>query len=128
MNRNWRLHWLRGGKVGKARIDEVVTGSLAEHPAVKAWCELQHAGIQPAGIDVLKRKHKVATYRLSGIGPGGAAGIAKRRPAPTAKGGRKIFTGIPPPPPGSAVHLYRFSGAPHGGVCWLFPLRASRWA
>ena len=125
MNRNWRLHWLRGGKVGKAPIDEVVTGSLAEHPAVKAWCELQHAGIQPAGIDVLKRKHKVATYRLSGIGPGGAAVIAKRCRTPTAKVERMIYTEILPRLPVSALHCYGFAEAPDGEFCWLFLEEAS---
>ena len=125
MNRNWRLHWLRGGKVGKAPADEVVTGSLAEHPAVKAWCELQHAGIQPAGIDVLKRKHKVATYRLSGIGPGGAAVIAKRCRTPTAKVERMIYTEILPRLPVSALHCYGFAEAPDGEFCWLFLEEAS---
>ena len=125
MNRNWRLLWLRGGKVGKAPADEVVTGSLAEHPAVKAWCELQHAGIQPAGIDVLKRKHKVATYRLSGIGPGGAAVIAKRCRTPTAKVERMIYTEILPRLPVSALHCYGFAEAPDGEFCWLFLEEAS---
>ena len=125
MNRNWRLLWLRGGKVGKAPADEVVTGSLAEHPAVKAWCEFQHAGIQPAGIDVLKRKHKVATYRLSGIGPGGAAVIAKRCRTPTAKVERMIYTEILPRLPVSALHCYGFAEAPDGEFCWLFLEEAS---
>src|SRR5439155_919635 len=60
MNRNWRLHWLRGGKVGKAPADEVVTGSLAEHPAVKAWCELQHAGHRALAGRWLGRLHVAA--------------------------------------------------------------------
>ena len=109
-----------------SKINEVVTGSLAEHPAVKAWCESQHAGIAPQGIEVLKSKRKVATYRLDGIGPGGAAVIAKRCRAATAKVERMIYAEILPRLPVSALRYYGFVEAPDDEFCWLFLEEASR--
>ena len=109
-----------------SKINEVVTGSLAEHPAVKAWCESQHAGIAPQRIEVLKSKRKVATYRLDGIGPGGAAVIAKRCRAATAKVERMIYAEILPRLPVSALRYYGFVEAPDGEFCWLFLEEASR--
>jgi len=103
-----------------------VTGSLAEHPAVRAWCESQHARIAPQRIEVLKSKRKVSTYRLDGIGPGGAAVIAKRCRAATARVERMIYAEILPRLPVSALRYYGFVEAPDGEFCWLFLEEASR--
>jgi Ser/Thr protein kinase RdoA (MazF antagonist) len=106
--------------MSKTQPNEIVTESLHEHPAVKAWCELQHAWIEPGCLEVLKLKHKVATYRLNGIGPQHTALIAKRCRTATAKIERMIYNEILPRVPVPALHCYGFLEEPGGEFCWLF--------
>jgi len=57
-----------------------MSANVLEHPAVKAWCELQPSRVEPTHIETLKwRKNRSWVYRLSAVGPGGSAVIAKRR-------------------------------------------------
>jgi len=60
--------------------DEELRGlPLIEHPAARAWGRLRPGGAAPEGLTRLKRRRlsKSEVYRLAGVGPGGAAVIAK---------------------------------------------------
>jgi hypothetical protein len=60
-------------------ITLVHSESVSQHPAVKAWQQLQPNQPEPKWIAVLKPEQKrSAVYRLGGIGPTGSTVIAKR--------------------------------------------------
>ena len=106
--------------MGKPLIKEIVTESLSEHPAVKAWCQLERARIEPGRIDVLKDKRKSAVYRLHGVGPGGTAVIAKKCSVATAQVERLIYSEFLPRVPASTLQYYGSLEEPAGKFCWLF--------
>ena len=53
---------------------------ILEHPAVKAWSDLQPLWVESEGIETLKRREARSWVdRLNGVGPRGSVVIAKRR-------------------------------------------------
>ena len=106
--------------MGKPLTNETVTGSPAEHPAVKAWCQLQHRWNEPQRVEILRLKRKSAVFRLEGVGPGGAVIIAKRCPAATAKVERMIYEEFLAHVPVPSLHCHGFLEEPDSELCWLF--------
>src|SRR5438093_1311268 len=85
---------------------ELPAGLQPQHPAARAWCEFQQAWIEPGRIDTLKDKRKSSVYRLHGVGPGGAAVIARRcRPA-VAEVQRLIYEELLPLAPVRSLQCY----------------------
>jgi hypothetical protein len=63
-----------------AKSVEILRDNLGEHPAVRAWSATGPERVEPKSVAVLKkwtRHQKSGVYRLAGVGPGGAAVIAK---------------------------------------------------
>src|SRR6266478_2154390 len=65
-------------------LNETLPESLLERCAVRAWRRLRPNSVEPAGLEVLKRRAKTPVYRLEGVGPDGATVIAKRCHTKTA--------------------------------------------
>ena len=96
---------------------EVIRNNLPEHPAVRAWRTLEPPRVTPESIHPLRRKP--AVYRLTGVGLGGSAVIAKRPRAADAAVERAVYEEILPHLPVTAPHYYG-STEDEGGACWLF--------
>jgi hypothetical protein len=94
--------------------------TILEHPAVKAWRELQPQRVAPSAIHELKSKARSAVYRLDGVGAAGSAVIAKVN----RKGGllveRTIYEEVLPFAPWPTLHYYGFITEQNGRDCWLF--------
>jgi thiamine kinase-like enzyme len=101
-------------------IMEVITERLPEHPAVRAWCRLQSRHSEPKSIEILKRKRKTCVYRLNGIGPDGAAVIAKRCREATAEVERLIYEELLSRLPVPSLRCYGFLNETDPGFSWLF--------
>ena len=101
-------------------IKEIITDELEEHPAVRAWHQVQSDHSRPECIEVLKRKRKVAVYRLCGIGSDDTAVIATRCREATANLERLIYEELLPNFPVPALRCYGFLKEPDAGFCWLF--------
>ena len=57
----------------------VLLDRLDDHPAVRAWRAIE-SDTEPTSVEVLKpEKRRSSVFRLNGVGPAGAAVIAKRR-------------------------------------------------
>jgi len=104
---------------------EIMRTDLFEHPAVKAWSELLPGRVEPESIEILKEHRKSAVYRLTGVGPGGSAVIAKRCRMATALIERTIYEEILPHLPITALHYYGFTQE-DDEFCWLFLEDAGR--
>lgn len=59
-------------------VAERAATSVEEHPATRAWLQLGAGRSTPTSVTVLRANGKTAAYRLDGIGPHGAALVAKR--------------------------------------------------
>src|SRR5436190_12303047 len=71
---------------------EVFPADLREHRAVQAWSRLAPQRIEPETIEVLRlTRKKSAVYRMTGVGPHGAAVVAKRCRTMTASVERVIY-------------------------------------
>ncbi len=90
------------------------------HPAVRAWCELQHAGTESGGVTVLNYKTNSQVYRLEGVGTAGRAVVAKKCPMATARVERLIYTQFLPLAPVPALQFYGFLEEADGRFAWLF--------
>src|SRR5439155_5712278 len=85
----------RGPLMRNCTAEEVLPANLAEHRAVKAWSQLEPERIEPETIDILRlTRKKSAVYRMNGVGPTGAAVIAKRCPTRTASVERLIYEAV----------------------------------
>src|SRR5262249_18350550 len=95
-----------------------------DHPAVRAWRELQPERVEPETIEILRgfrqEPRKRSIYRLKGVGPAGAAVIAKRARRAPALLERIVYKDILPYLSISAPCCYGFLGEPEGRFCWLF--------
>jgi len=95
-----------------------------DHPAVRAWRELQPERVEPEKIEILqelgKETKKRSIYRLKGVGPAGAAVIAKQSRRARALVERIVYQEILPYLSISAPRCYGFLGEPEGQFCWLF--------
>jgi len=71
--------------MSKTVTTEILPENLLEHRAVKAWSQLEPERTEPEAIAVLRlTRKKSAVYRMAGVGPTGAAVIAKRCRTTTA--------------------------------------------
>ena len=101
--------------------EEVLPANLAEHRAVKAWSRLEPERVEPETIDVLRlTRKKSAVYRMNGVGPTGAAVIAKRCRTTTASVERLIYEAVLAHPSLPALGWFAFVPEPGGEFCWLF--------
>ncbi len=101
-------------------IKQVLLTDLREHPAVKAWAQLHPERGEPTAISRLQKKAKGQVYRLEGVGPGGAAVIAKRSFPDRIRGERAVYEGILPGLPVPAVRYLGAVEEPDGTGGWLF--------
>jgi hypothetical protein len=81
--------------------------------------------IEPDAVHILKerreaKKGKSAVYRLTGVGPGGSAVVAKRCQADTGLVERTIYEKILPHLPVSGLGFCGFLEESGGELCWLF--------
>jgi aminoglycoside phosphotransferase (APT) family kinase protein len=100
----------------KGGPDEVIRDNLPEHPAVKAWQKLEPPRVEPESIHSLRRKPPV--YRLTGVGPGGSAVIAKRGRGAEGRVERTVYEEVLPHLPVTAPRYYG-STEDEGGA-WFF--------
>jgi hypothetical protein len=99
---------------------EILTVDLLEHPAVRAWNELQLEPIEPTEIQTLKRKNKSAIYRLGGAGSNRSNVIAKRCRVSTAGTERIIYERVLVRLPLPALRCYGFLEDADPEFTWLF--------
>src|SRR5262245_7404546 len=99
---------------------EVLPSNLQDHRAVKAWRKLHTEWFETDQIEILKLKTKSAVYRLGGIGPDGAAVIAKRCKTATAMVEQAIYGLFLSRLPLPALRCYGSVTEPEGEYCWLF--------
>jgi thiamine kinase-like enzyme len=99
---------------------EILTTDLLQHPAVRAWNELQIETVEPTEIQTLKRKNKSAIYRLQGAGPNGSNVIAKRCLTKTALIERLIYEQLLKRLPFPTLQLYGFLEDENPEFRWLF--------
>ena len=104
---------------------EIIRTDLFEHPAVKAWSELLPGRVEPESIEILHEHKKSAIYRLEGVGPRGAAVVAKRCRTASALIERTIYEEVLPHLPISTLHYYGFTEE-NDKFCWLFLEDAGR--
>jgi hypothetical protein len=85
-----------------------------EHPAARAWREIQPERAAPGSIAVLRRERrkKRSVYRLDGVGLAGSAVIAKRIWRPTALVERRVYEDILTRLPIPVLHCYEFVEEP----------------
>ena len=98
----------------------VLTEGLQEHEAFQAWRQVRSDDVEPGRIEVLQRNKKTAVYRLSGIGPDGAAIIAKRSRHVTGRVERVIYEEVLPRLPVPSLGFYGYVRDPNQEFCWLF--------
>lgn len=103
----------------------ILWGTLAWHPAVKAWSAVTEAPAAPEAIEVLHQTDQSATYRLVGAGPGGAAVIARRRRTAMAVFERTFYRQILPHLSAEAPRYCGFT-AESARFAWLFLTDRSR--
>jgi thiamine kinase-like enzyme len=60
------------------KSDQRIETDIQEHPAVKAWEEIEPKFVRPNYIEVLTHKNKGSVYRIADVGPQQTAVIAKR--------------------------------------------------
>jgi hypothetical protein len=111
----------------KADTTRIVEADLLEHPAVRAWCELQPLCVEPERIEILKGKPrkqiertKRFVCRLVGVGPAGSAVIGKRCWYSKAMIENTIYTDILPHLPVSSPGYYGMLEGANGEFGWLF--------
>jgi hypothetical protein len=105
-----------------AKSVEILRNHLGEHPAVRAWHNLEAKRITPRTVAVIKpwKHRKSGIYRLAGIGPGGCAIMAKRCPRETALIERPIYEEFLPQVGLPALRCYGSVQDPDGDSHWLF--------
>ena len=91
-----------------------------EHPAIRAWNELQPQRIAPHKIETLHKGKKSAVYRLEGLGPHGSAVIAKRCRKKTAAIERTVYEEVLPHFPAPTLHYYGCVVEEEDDFWWLF--------
>jgi hypothetical protein len=105
-------------------MPESLAGTLAptrafDHPAVKAWREIQPAGTEPETVEVLKESKKTAAYRLVRAGEDGSHVVAKLCPQETARVERLVYEDLFPQLRLPAIRYYGCAEA-RGKSCWLY--------
>ena len=105
--------------MSKRSTIKVIQTDLLDHPAVRAWHELQSNRAKPEEIAILKDKRHSSIYRLRGVGPRGGAVIAKRCQRSTGVIERTIYQDVLPYLPVAALRCYGFLER-EDGQSWLF--------
>ncbi len=113
--------------MSKRNANEMVQTDLLEHRAVQAWRELESGHVEPERIEILKgrlpnesRSSNKIVCRLVGVGPAGAAVVAKRCRYPKAVMERTIYEDILPYLPIPTLDCYGMVEESNGEFCWLF--------
>lgn len=99
---------------------EILETDLLEHPAAKAWIELNSKVIVPKQIEVLKKKTKGSVYRLVGVGEGKSTVIAKSCKPERALIESQVYEGILPHLPVLTIQYYGCIKQADGQFWWLF--------
>ncbi len=110
--------------MSKETVVEVHGADLGEHPAFLAWRKIMPGYNEPDRITILKKKRSSTVFRMEGVGPGGAAVIAKRCKPAAAAIERVMYEEVFPSLPVPALRLYgslnEDSASADGERCWLF--------
>ena len=101
-------------------MPSVLTEGLQEHEAFQAWRLAQVDDVAPGRIEVLQGNKKAAVYRLTGIGPDGAAIIAKRTRSVTGRVERVIYEEVLPRIPVPSLGFHGYVRDPNEEFSWLF--------
>jgi len=99
---------------------EIAGINLMKHPAVRAWNVLRPECRAPESIAILKQEIKSAIYRLDGVGPGGAAVVAKRCLTATALTELAIYEEVLPHLPMPSLRCHGFVADQDSRFRWLF--------
>ena len=101
---------------------KILRENLLQHPAVQAWRTTEPKRVKPTSVAILKKwcDQKSGVYRLAGVGPGGAAVIAKRCPLHTAAVERLIYEEFLPRLPLASLGCYGNVPDSDGHSWWLF--------
>ncbi len=97
----------------------VIRTSVAEHPACRAWSQLD-IGNMPQEVIVLKKEHKKLVCRLPGIAFAGGNIIAKRFLRKNVEYELKIYEIILPKLPLRSLQFYGIVEDTEDDYCWLF--------
>jgi aminoglycoside phosphotransferase (APT) family kinase protein len=103
-----------------SKAHRVLRAGLAEHPALRAWRALSPAHAAPDHLVLLKRKAEGAVLRLPGVGPGGAAVIAKRCRREKAAIERAVYERVLPRLPVPSLAYHGAVDDEDGRFAWLF--------
>jgi phosphotransferase family enzyme len=97
-----------------------ISSGLAEHAAVRAWCEMT-GGAPPASVDLLRKLslHNAAVYRLTFAGAHEPAVFAKHAPLSVLRVERTVYEDVLPHLPVTAPR-YRGCHEAGDGLLWLF--------
>ena len=124
---------MRAGASGY--IGRFMTGRLGDGPASgqpdagqaalvgaaeRAWRRLVPGAAGPSQVSIVEVSDKSAVFRLTGVGPGGSAVIAKRCRAATAMIERTIYKEILPQLPVSTIACYGVAPDQETAFAWLF--------
>ena len=101
------------------RAIKILRTDLQSHPAVRAWRQLQPRCSAPATVEVLQEAKRQGVYRLGGVGPAGAAVVAKGRARGTLSVERTLHEEILPQLPVPRLRCYGFVEG-DDALDWLF--------
>lgn len=111
----------------KVETVKIAQTGLLEHPAVRAWCQVQSIRGEPIRLEILKGKQPAQTKnikrlvcRLMGIGPAGSSVIGKRCRRANAVVENTIYKDILPHLPVASLDYYGMVEEANGEFCWLF--------
>jgi hypothetical protein len=93
---------------------------LLEHPAARAWSQVQPTRISIAHIQLVRKRARSTVYRLEGAGPNGVSVIAKRSRRAHARIERILYQHVIPLLPMPSLTYYGFFDETDGDFAWLF--------
>jgi aminoglycoside phosphotransferase (APT) family kinase protein len=99
---------------------EILRSNLLDQPVVRAWSELSPERVEPEQLEILRRGHKSAIYRLREAGPGGSNVIAKHCSAANARLECTVHQDILPLLPLPALQFYGVVQDDDPSFGWLF--------
>ena len=102
------------------KTERILRTDLLEHPAVRFWEKISPVRADPDQLEVIKRKKEGSVYRLTGIGLGRSAVIAKRLRQDKAAIERIVYEKVLPNLPITSLHYYGVVEEQNGLFSWLF--------
>jgi dTDP-4-amino-4,6-dideoxygalactose transaminase/2-polyprenyl-3-methyl-5-hydroxy-6-metoxy-1,4-benzoquinol methylase len=100
---------------------EAGQANLGEHRAVAAWVKLSTRHVSPTRVVILKPEDKTSSvYRLEGLGPNGAAVIAKRKRIRSIALELVVYREMFPRTALRTLNCYGFTDDPDPTFGWLF--------